>query len=105
MKIRPGKDSFKADHFPSPSVPPTITQKMSQTQLRFHLRCKTDTRVFRTDTCFGLPMADHADPPLRLIAGANQDATEALRLLLHVKEIDRRAMIVKRLSPVPGSAR
>jgi hypothetical protein len=50
-------------------------------------------------------MADHADPPLRLIAGANQDATEALRLLLHVKEIDRRAMIVKRLSPVPGSAR
>ena len=31
---------------------------------------------------------------LRLIVSANQDATEALRLLLHVNERDRQAMIV-----------
>ena len=31
---------------------------------------------------------------LRLIVSANPDATEALRLLLHVHERDRQAMIV-----------
>src|SRR5215213_10493847 len=105
MKIRPGKDSFKADHFPSPSVPPTITQTTSQTQLRFHSSCETEARVSGTDTCFGLPMADHADPPLRRIMSPNQDATEARRLLLHVNEIDRRAMIVNEAFAQPGSAR
>jgi hypothetical protein len=56
MKIRPGKDSFKANHFPSPSDPPTITQTTSQAQPRVYLRCETETRVLRRDTEFGVPI-------------------------------------------------
>jgi hypothetical protein len=56
MNIRPGKDSVRADHFPSPSVPPTITQTTSQAQLRVYFRCETEARVLRLDTGVRMPI-------------------------------------------------
>jgi hypothetical protein len=51
-------DLFKADLFPSPSVPPTITQTTSRTQVRVSLRCEIEARVLRGDTEFGVPIFD-----------------------------------------------
>jgi hypothetical protein len=56
MNIRPGNDSFKADHFPSPSVPPdNHTNDEPDTTAR-SLRHENRGRSVRPDTAPGLPI-------------------------------------------------